>query len=90
MIYFDFFQFESKIGSYPDPILYRHISFSGQAGKKFLRMNYLLLPTIRMTKIGLDSLGTLKNVSEYVLKVVILDVGGQYIFNMLVGFKTHL
>ena len=43
-----------------------------------------------MTKIGLDSLGTLKNVSEYVLKVVILDVGGQYIFNMLVGFKTHL
>ena len=53
-------------------------------------MNYLLLPTTGVTKIGLVSLGTLTNVSVYVLMVAILDVGGQYLFNMQLEFKTHL
>ena len=41
----------------------------------------------RVTKIRLVSLGTLANVSEYGLMVLILDFVDQYLFNMHVEFN---
>ena len=57
----------------------------GQARKSFFcGGTTVLLSMTCVTKIGPVSLGTLANG----LMVVILDVGGQYLFNMHVEFNT--
>ena len=53
-------------------------------------MNNRSLPTTRVIRTRLVSLGTLANVFVFVLMIVILEEGGQYLFDMSVEFKAPL